>query len=160
MQIVEGLNFRDKYPGVDFSLPGRLGVVRDTRFVRCYWPALDAPCALFADGSGGIEVQGPPTPRNIVFPPGTRFLPVVVNDAKLGEKPRWRVTEIPTKGDSFFIRTRRIADVVEEEEVEGDAEIDQGQIVRAKWMKRVIVQREVEHVEHMTVAEALAFVGR
>lgn len=158
--IIEGRNFRAEMPAKDLTAPGVFGVVKDVRFVRCYWPSLDAPVALFADGSGGIEVQGPPTPRNVVFPPDTVFLPVVVNDAKLGEPPRWRVTEIATKSDSFFIRTRRMADVVEEQEVEGDAEVDQGRIVRAKWMKQVVVQREVEHIEHLTVAEALAHVAR
>jgi hypothetical protein len=158
--IIEGRNFQAEAPAKNLAEAGVFGVVTNVRFVRCYWPALDEPVALFADGSGGIEVQGPPTPRNVVFPPDTVFLPVVVNDAKLGEKPRWRTTEIPTKADSFFIRTRGTADVVEEEEVEGDVEIDQGQIVRAKWKKQVLVQREVERVEHMTADEARAHAAR
>jgi hypothetical protein len=53
---------------------GSMGVVKDTRYVRCFWPRLDQPTALFAEGSSGIEVEGPPTPRNVIFPPDTVFL--------------------------------------------------------------------------------------
>jgi len=56
-----------------FAAPGSMGVVRDTRYVRCFWPKLDRPTALFAAGSSGIEVEGPPTPRNVIFPSDTRF---------------------------------------------------------------------------------------
>lgn len=57
-----------------FNTPGSLGVVKDTRYIRCFWPLLDLPFSPFAEGSTGIEVEGPPTPRNILFPPGTVFL--------------------------------------------------------------------------------------
>lgn len=57
-----------------FDTPGSLGVVADTTYVRCFWPRLDRPTELFAAGSSGIQVEGPPTPRNVVFPAGTVFL--------------------------------------------------------------------------------------
>lgn len=57
-----------------FATAGALGVVTDTRYVHCFWPHLDRPVALFAAGSSGIEVMGPPTPRNVVFPADTVFL--------------------------------------------------------------------------------------
>lgn len=50
------------------------GVVTNTRFVRCFWPQFDLPTKLFAEGSSGLVVIGPPTPRNIVFPADTEFL--------------------------------------------------------------------------------------
>jgi hypothetical protein len=56
-----------------FTTPGSMGVVRDTTFIRCYWPTLTEPMKLFAPGSNQISVIGPPTPRNIVFPGGTQF---------------------------------------------------------------------------------------
>lgn len=59
-----------------FTEPGSLGLVRDTAYWLCHWPQLDRPTALFADGSGAIRVYGPPTPRNVVFPPDTEFPPV------------------------------------------------------------------------------------
>ena len=56
-----------------FDQPGSMGVVNGVRYIRCFWPKLDRPTALFADGSSDIVVQGPPTPRNVVFPPDTVF---------------------------------------------------------------------------------------
>lgn len=56
-----------------FVKPASMGVVNDTYYRRCYWPSLDRPTPLFADGSKGIIVEGPPTPRNVVFPPDTVF---------------------------------------------------------------------------------------
>lgn len=70
-----------------YDQTGSMGVVNDVRYVRCYWPKLDLPVALFAKGSSGIEVEGPPTPRNVVFPSGTRFLN-------------------GTRGDCYFLRTK------------------------------------------------------
>ena len=55
-----------------FSAPQSMGVVTDTRYVRCFWPALDRPTRLFAPGSSGIEVIG--SSRNVVFPAGTVHL--------------------------------------------------------------------------------------
>ena len=81
MTVIEGARFQP------FGLPGSMGVVVNTRYVRCFWPKLDRPTALFAAGSSGIEVEGPPTPRNVVFPPGTVFLN-------------------GTRGDCFLLRQR------------------------------------------------------
>lgn len=71
-----------------FNTRGSMGVVTNTRYIRCFWPVPSRPTRLFAEGSSGIEVEGPPTPRNIIFPPGTVFLN-------------------GTRGDCFF-RGRRI----------------------------------------------------
>lgn len=60
---VIGQNFRN------FTAPDSMGVVTDTRYVFCYWPALEKPVSLFADGSSGIHVLG--SSRNIVFPGGS-----------------------------------------------------------------------------------------
>lgn len=49
-----------------------MGVVTNTRFVRCYWPKLDRPTRLFAEGSRGIEVLG--SARNVWFPDDTVWL--------------------------------------------------------------------------------------
>ena len=57
-----------------FNTPGAMGLVNGARYIKCFWPVLDRPVMLFAPGSSGIEVMGPPTPRNVVFPPDTVFL--------------------------------------------------------------------------------------
>lgn len=57
----------------DYSAPGSLGILKDVMFVMCFWPKLDAPTSLFAEGSSGIEVFGSPTPRNVLFPEDTVF---------------------------------------------------------------------------------------
>ena len=75
-----------------FSASGSMGVVTDTIYRRCFWPRLTKPCAIFAEGSSGIQVEGPPTPRNVVFPDDTVFI---------GN----------TKGDCFFFRDDK--DIVE-----------------------------------------------
>lgn len=67
MQIIVGARLQG------FTAPGSAGVVRETRFVNCYWPPLDRPTRIFAEGSGGIEVMGR-TPRNVWFPDDTVFL--------------------------------------------------------------------------------------
>ncbi len=56
-----------------YGAPGAMGVVNDARFINCYWPKLDRPTRIFADGSSGIEVMGR-TPRNVWFPDDTVFL--------------------------------------------------------------------------------------
>lgn len=56
-----------------YNTPGSMGLVTDTRYIRCFWPKFDTPTELFEKGSSGIVVMGPPTPRNIVFPPDTVF---------------------------------------------------------------------------------------
>ena len=57
-----------------FTAPSSMGVVRDVLFVNCYWPKLDSPTCIFADGSSGIQVMGR-TPRNVWFPDDVEFLP-------------------------------------------------------------------------------------
>ena len=56
-----------------FTQPGSAGVVTDTLFVNCYWPKLDRPTRIFADGSSGIKVMGT-TPRNVWFPDDVEFM--------------------------------------------------------------------------------------
>lgn len=55
-----------------FSEKESLGVVNDTLYFNCFWPKLDYPVPLFAEGSSGIKVIGN-TPRNVVFPEDTTF---------------------------------------------------------------------------------------
>lgn len=57
---------------IGHRITGPLGVVTDTRFVRCYWPRLDKPTRLFDEGSKGIEVLG--SARNVWFPDDTVWL--------------------------------------------------------------------------------------
>lgn len=56
-----------------FEASGSMGVVRNVRFISCYWPHLDGPVPLFARGSRNLTVIGVPTPRNVVFPDDTVF---------------------------------------------------------------------------------------
>lgn len=58
----------------DYTFSQCMGVVTNTTYIKCYWPSFDRPVVLFAPGSSGIQVMGPPTPRNILFPAGTVFL--------------------------------------------------------------------------------------
>jgi len=51
-----------------------IGVVTNRAYIGCYWPRLNEPTALLAEGSSGLVVCGPPTPRNVVFPADTVFL--------------------------------------------------------------------------------------
>lgn len=90
MKVIIGTNL------TTFTKPGSMGVVNDTRYVRCYWPSLDNPVALFAEGSSGIEVQGPPTPRNVVFPEGTVFLPILVNRSDW-KNPTWDASQAASR---------------------------------------------------------------
>lgn len=76
----------------EFDTEGSMGVVKNTAFRRCFWPRTDVPLNPFAEGSAGIEVEGPPTPRNIIFPGGTIFV---------GN----------TRGDCFFQKTVVVEDV-------------------------------------------------
>lgn len=57
-----------------FKEPNSMGLVRDAKYVNCYWPIPDEPTEIFAPGSSGIIVQGRPGPRNIIFPDDTVFL--------------------------------------------------------------------------------------
>lgn len=56
-----------------FIAPGSMGVVKNTKYTRCFWARLDEPTELFALGSSGLVIEGPPTPRNVIFPPDTVF---------------------------------------------------------------------------------------
>jgi hypothetical protein len=67
MQIVIGARLQA------FTTTGSMGRVTDVHYIRCYWPQLDEPVALFAPGSNQIIVEGPPIPRNVIFPGGTVF---------------------------------------------------------------------------------------
>lgn len=158
--IIMGRNWQAEAPTQNLAEPGCFGVVTNTRFVRCYWPSLDEPVALFADGSGGIEVQGPPTPRNVVFPPDTVFLPIAVNDAQLGQRAKWRETDVPTKGDCFFFRRTARQTVMEEVEVEEEVLTSGGQMVVAKFKRTDPVEREMEICDDLTPEEARAHADR
>lgn len=63
-----------------FSAPGSMGAVKDTKYTRCFWPKLDEPAELFAVGSAGLVIEGPPTPRNVIFPSDTVFAPNTRSD--------------------------------------------------------------------------------
>src|SRR5262245_5473125 len=104
MQIVEDCNFPLVLKRAGHTPRPRQVTAQNVRFVRALWPQFDRPTKLFTDDSCGLEIQGPPTPRNIIFPPDTVFLPVIVNRAAYGEPARWEVTDIPTKPDCFVMR--------------------------------------------------------
>jgi hypothetical protein len=167
-QIIEEMNFHFEYPGVDFNITGRLGKVIDVRFVRCYWPVLDKPVNLFATGSRGIEVMGPPTPRNIVFPPDTVFLPQEADDGPLlidGQRtgvPRvrrqWRTTDIMTKSDCFFLREKGTKEVTVMDEVHEEHQID-GQLMLVKVMRPRVEVREADIITHLSIEEARQIAG-
>lgn len=147
--IVEGANFRN------FKTNGSMGVVVDVTYVGCYWPDLDRPVALFADGSRGIKVQGPPTPRNILFPDDTEFLGVRVNDAPLFEPPRWRTsTVVMTPNDAFAIRKKQLQDVDDEDDVTKTVEVEPGVFADVKYRKRVRRRRMVDTNEPIGRARA------
>ena len=97
---------------------GGMGLVTDTRFVRCFWPRCERPTALFAAGSSGLQVQGPPTPRNVVFPEWTKFLD-------------------GTCGDCFFEVVHREHTHPVEEEVEEEALTKSGALVKARYTRTV-----------------------
>ena len=89
MNVIIGGDFRA------FSTPGSMGVVTDTRYIFCYWPALEKPVSLFADGSSGIHVLG--SSRNIVFPAGTVFetyYPDALYPAELAVKALGRLKKL------------------------------------------------------------------
>lgn len=69
----------------EYNTEGSMGVVTDTTFIRCFWPFVDEPIAIFEKGSYGIRVMGPPTPRNIIFPEDTEFLSYAPDAAYLAE---------------------------------------------------------------------------
>jgi hypothetical protein len=65
--VITGRRFQN------YTEPESMGVVTNTTYVRCFWPVSTLPVELFAPGSSGIIVIGPPTPRNILFPDDTQF---------------------------------------------------------------------------------------
>jgi len=122
---------------IEASEPGSLGIVRNTRYIRCFWPNLEQPTALFADGSFGIEVQGPPTPRNVIFPKGTVALNTVASDSEVVKmvagRPelnhlKWRITQVSTKLDCFFVQENDtiVVDNLTREDAEQIAETTKG----------------------------------
>jgi hypothetical protein len=117
-----------------FNTPGSLGVVKDTRYIRCFWPLNDLPFNPFAEGSEGIEVQGPPTPRNILFPPGTRFLN-------------------GTRGDCLFEVTRPTEAVIRSVEVKETVSV-RGKDVEATFREPQEVQEVVRRVREISQEEA------
>lgn len=137
-----------------FDKPESLGIVRDTHFVRCYWPRLDMPTPLFADGSSGLMVSGPPIPRNIIFPPGTIFGPFLVNDAKLTETPRWRQTSVPTRADCYYSREIKKGVVIELVEVTRTLEVKKGVFAEAKFMEEQVVNKDIEIVHELDLEQA------
>jgi hypothetical protein len=160
-RIIEGLNFHFEYPGVDFHIAGRLGVVKDVRFVRCFWPSLDRPVALFAAGSSEIEVMGPPTPRNIVFPSDIVFLPQEADDgpANFGRGRKWRTTDIMTKRDCFFLRERRMQEVEVFDEVLEQIG-HEGRMLNAKVMRPRKEMQPADIYTDLTVEQALEIAGQ
>lgn len=147
MNVITGANLRS------FTTPGSMGVVTDTRYVRCIWPALDAPVSLFAEGSSGIEVQGPPTPRNVVFPVGTSFLPILVAQGPITQLT-YRESAVPTNGACFFVRERKVQDVTENVETKAQLEVEPGLTREVTYTKPTTVQKEVESDTILTVQAA------
>lgn len=155
MKLVIGKNLRE------FNAPGSMGIVTATRYIRCVWPSLDAPVALFAEGSGGIEVQGPPTPRNIVFPEDTVALNIVVNDAPLTEAPRWRETDIPTKMDCYFTTAIEQKQVEVQTSPSKTVEVEAGIFVDVQYSKPSAEMKDVKVLTDLTPKQAreMAAVG-
>lgn len=122
-----------------FNTTGSLGVVTDTIYRQCFWPALDRPTALFAEGSSGIQVQGPPTPRNVIFPVDTVFLDRQPAD---GGAPQ------PTRGDCHFLVQREGKErYVAELDAEEVANLQQGKVTEqelqaVKIFRHIIDGRE------------------
>lgn len=135
---------------------GALGVVKDVRFVRCLWPRLDRPTALFAEGSSGIEVMGPPTPRNVVFPPDTVFLMQEANDGPVMGRAKWRTTDVPTKSDCFFERVMEMQEVLEVTKERRTMDVGLGETAEIEVPMRRMVMKEVEVMKDLTVEQAMA----
>jgi len=129
-----------------FTEPGSLGVVVNVTYRQCYWPALDEPVALFAEGSSGIQVQGPPTPRNVIFPEDTVFLPLLSSDG--------RELEFLTRSDCFYKRTKEVQEVIEDVLVEREIEVEDGIIHKVEYVKPVVLNKEVEVTRELSVKAA------
>jgi hypothetical protein len=146
--IVLGENF------TEYTEPESMGLVNDVRYVKCYWPRFDSPTVLFADGSSGIEVCGPPTPRNIVFPPDTVFGPIVVDDARVGESPRLRESYILTRADCFYSSEVRTQDVVEMQQATKVVEIESGLTTEVAYQRPVVVRKDAEVTYELDLEQA------
>ena len=102
---------------------GDAGVVKDTLYRRCFFPVPEVAFTPFAEGSARIRVEGPPTPRNIIFPDDTQF----ING---------------TRGDCFFTSTTTIKSVTETQTFTTTATID-GKPQTVTYTKDVVVQKPV-----------------
>lgn len=148
MVEVIGQSFRE------FNTPGSMGVVRNVRYIRCFWPVLDDPVALFASGSNHIEVQGPPTPRNVVFPPDTIALGISVDDGNFRDGRKWRTSEILTSIDCYFTSTDEDQEVVDQKEFTVETEVEPGLFRDVKYNKGVSSTKSVRVRTNVTSAEA------
>jgi len=72
--VLVGVDLRDYQNAFGVATSDGLGVVQNVTFRRCFWPRLNDPTSLFGEGSSGLIVEGPPTPRNVVFPEDTVFV--------------------------------------------------------------------------------------
>jgi hypothetical protein len=139
----------------DRTEPGSMGVVTDVRYIRCAWPVSDVPLNLFAAGSSGIEVQGPPAARNIIFPEGTVFLPVTVNDAQYGEANQYREADMITS-NPFFLRTPAVKTREETRIVTREMEVAPGVFTQVTYNETVEVEYDGFDYEELTEAQARA----
>lgn len=64
----------NEFVGKRFQHINNLGLVYNTKYTRCFWPFFTEPVEFFSSESSGIIVEGPPTPRNVVFPTDTVFV--------------------------------------------------------------------------------------
>lgn len=151
MREIIGEDFRK------FTEPGSMGVVNDVRYIRCIWPFLDEPVALFAEGSSGIEVQAPPTPKNVVFPEDTVPLGYMVDDGNVREGRRWRTTDIPTNLEAFSTKQKVTRGIGEMREFTKTVEVEPGIFAEAKYEKAEIVQKQVDDFTIMTPKQARAY---
>lgn len=155
VKIIEGADFRD------CSAVGSMGLVNNVAYISCLWPRLDMPTALFSDGSDGIYVQGPPTPRNVLFPADTVALPARANRAGYGELPRYEDLDCPTRLDVFFIRDFKAQTVIEEVERTKTLEVEPGVFAEVKYMGQVESEQVLKSyvVENIKRADAEQVAG-
>lgn len=154
MQEVIGADLRE------FKTTGSLGVVNDTKYVRCYWPALDSPVELFAKGSSGIQVQGPPTPRNVIFPVDTAALPTSINDGNFSN-PSWRDSSATTNLNCYFTREKVATQVDEPVSLKATVEVEPGLVKEVEYQKSQLITKPVDTItrEFKDREEALIFIG-
>lgn len=155
--------------GLDFSdvKPRGMGKVYDIVYIKCKWPNFDKPTWLFSEDSGRIQVQGPPTARNILFPDDTVFLGVLVDDSPVdiqksakGEmfvanERKYRCSESIT-ANPLYIRTKGIKQVMQEVEVTKELEVSLGVFKLATFKQNNLVPMECDIVEELTREQAKA----